>query len=79
MNQLASTLLTATGNLTNSLGGTLTNTLGNLNIAGKNTNANAQPSDTGLVSNLLGSSSKKQAEKAISISSNRNGGLLGLL
>lgn len=78
MNQLASTLLTATGNLTNSLGGTLTNTLENLNIASKNTNANAQPSDTGLVSNLLGSSSKKQAEKA-SISSNRNGGLLGLL
>lgn len=48
VSQLASSLLTTTGNLTSSLGNTLGNTLGVLNLGGKKNTPAAAPPKSGV-------------------------------
>lgn len=73
-NQLASSLLTATGDLTSTLGSTLGNTLGVL--GGKKNAAGNTPVKSGVQS----IQSNKQTDKKSATSNNRgNGGLLGIL
>lgn len=75
VNQLASSLLTATGDLTSSLGSTLGNTLGVL--GGKKNAAGNTPAKNGVQSIQA---TNKQTDKKSATSNNRgNGGLLGIL
>lgn len=75
-NQLASSLLTATGNLTSSLGNTLGNTLGVLNLGGKKNASGNTPAKSGVQSIQA---TNKQTDKKSATSNNReNGGLLGI-
>lgn len=76
VNQLASTLLTATGNLTATLGNTLGNTLGVLNLGGKNT---ASAPSKGVQINQVGSSNKQTDRKNAASNNRGGGGLLGIL
>lgn len=73
VNQLASSLLTATGNLTSSLGNTLG---GILNLGGKKNVAPVTPDKSGVQTNQV---SNKQTDKKSSAADRGSGGLLGIL
>lgn len=69
LNQLASSLLTATGDLTSSIGNTLDNTLGGLSL-GKNKG--------GVLSNPLIGTNKNSDQKNSAHNNRGGGGLLGI-
>lgn len=75
-NQLASSLLTATGNLTTSVGNTLSNPLGILNLGAKKNATSAVPSKSGIQESYVGSTANK---KPAAIFQKGSGGLLGIL
>lgn len=70
LNQFASSLLTATGDLTSSIGSTLDNTLGGLS-SGKNKG--------GVLSNPLIGTNKNPEQKNSAHNNRGGGGLLGIL